>query len=232
MFCPNCGNDCKNADCCDICGQILSGIELTNTEAVSEPPVGVYEGLDGTLEISLVSLTIRKQLLSQQTEHLVLFDDIAQVKFQTAPSAGIGFLAIRNINVSKPLAETLEDATGSETALLISEDMNEEFEAIYRFLDITARKNDLVDKDGKILRSGLRKRTGAKWENVFCPCCNSWNLVVHELSSRPRNTIYGTGWTQLAGIALDLVYFIGTNRVTFECRECGHKWVRTKLKIK
>lgn len=216
MFCPNCGNDCKNADCCDICGQILSGIELTNTEAVSEPPVGVYEGLDGTLEISLVSLTIRKQLLSQQTEHVVLFDDIDQVEFHSASGEDVGFLAIREIGSDKPLAETAADAACDKKSVLLEEKENGNFLRVYQFLKYCSAKGE--QKTPEPVKNGRK----GNW----CPKCGSKNCspILLQRKSLIKYSIRKWYLTFFGMWILRLFYKLFLEGRRFECLDCGCRW--------
>ena len=219
MFCPNCGNDCGSAGKCNICGQELTRIQLVKLDSLLAHPVGIYEGLDGTLEISLASVTVRKQLPSQQTEQVILLDDIACVTFRLAAPDGIGFLALRDIHSEKPPVETEEDAACDEMALILDANMNSEFADVYTFL------NSCASKKNQEMYAGKRKKQP---KTMACPKCGSDRCEAVHVNERPTASpkIYHKSYI-LAWLLRKIRKSVIEGR-KFVCLDCGCQWYLQK----
>ena len=159
MFCPNCGNNCGDANFCSSCGQDLRSVVIGNSEPGLEPekktesqetvaveypnpPIGRYNNHDHDyVEIKKDSLVIyKKNLLQKPTLHEILYSEIRCVTHGDLGFLG-GFLSIRDIKNQSPPLLTDRNAYADETSLLFSRYQSADFRKVYEFLKACADLN-------------------------------------------------------------------------------------------
>lgn len=215
MFCPNCGKDCGDANFCSACGRELAAPAATAPINIAEPPIGIYEGIDGCVELSFCTMSFHKKIHSQIIERTVSYDDIIDVEFQEASKSDIGFLAIREKNEKLLPVETETDAAGNETALLFEKQMNEQFCNVYSYLKQYAS----AVKTG--CKSNLRRNSAA---GICCPKCKSTRCFVHVKEQyRP----FMRGKSVIIALLMIVLYVyqkLCTKSEEYICLDCGHRW--------
>ena len=190
MFCPNCGRDCADANFCPNCGQKIISSNSDVPKNIQEPPIGLYKGNDGYVEVSFQTLTVYKELPFKTVEKLMSFRDIKDVRFQQANETENGFLAIREMNDCLPVSETEWDAVVDEAALTFDVHKNEQFLNVYAFLSYckevvqtkTRLTREVRNTCPKCKSSSIRNRLVTvpvvhriEDEYICCSCGYQWN---------------------------------------------------------
>lgn len=145
MFCPNCGNNCGDANFCPECGRKLrTNAEVPTTEVKKvEPPIGKYEGTFGYVEMGVEYLTVHKMILFRTVERKIAYQDIVNVAYKKAVGLGSGYLAIRERKDRlRPIA-TSQNAASDETALCFGANTSDVFYSIYRHLETFVDPNSV-----------------------------------------------------------------------------------------
>lgn len=162
MFCPNCGNDCGDANFCSNCGQnlretsaekvVLRSVVETNEIYYPEPPIGRYNNHDHDyVEIGSDSITIfRTPLLMRETSRSILFSQIKAVSvIEARKFKNGGFLSIQDCSVGAKLKTSFNEAVNDELSIVFSWKQNDSFLTVYEFLKSYAEKafkNHQIDK--------------------------------------------------------------------------------------
>lgn len=158
MFCPNCGNDCGDANFCSNCGHDLrravnqDGLSVSRTHETNrvehkvieypEPPIGRYNNHDHDyIEIKRDSVFIyKKNFLQKPTSHEIPFSEIRCVTHGDLGFLG-GFLSVRDKKNQSPPLLTDRNAYIDETSLSFSRYQSSDFRKVYDFLKVCADLN-------------------------------------------------------------------------------------------
>lgn len=190
MLCPNCGNNCADANFCSNCGKKTTLTDWFVSVNINKPPIGRYEGLDGYIELSFCTVTFHKEMPTQTTERIMSFRDIQDVKYHQSTEQERGFFAVREINDRLPVSQTEWDALVDETALLLGENTHEKFLELFAFLSwckeaVQAREKITRDARSicpKCKSSNIKERLATvpvvhwiKDEYFCCTCGYEWN---------------------------------------------------------
>lgn len=125
MFCPNCGNNCADANFCSNCGTKLQkkdeegqGVE----QRVWEIPVGVYKVYGGHIALGPTWIEIYKKKNLQAKNHIVRFPYTQLTGVSYGRNHGLegGFAAVRwegnqDLPIPRNFGEALRDATSIQT---------------------------------------------------------------------------------------------------------------------
>ena len=125
MFCPNCGNNCADANFCPKCGTKLQekGEERQVLEQrVWEIPVGVYKVFGGHIALGPTWMEIHKKKNLKAKNHTVRFPYTQLTVISYGRNHGLegGFVAVRwegnrDLPIPKNFGEALWDATSIQT---------------------------------------------------------------------------------------------------------------------
>ena len=224
MVCPNCGKASADEKFCSNCGQEISPVEEIAAVDFPEPPIGRYEGIDGYIDLSFCTLTIRKEILGKTVEHAISFDDVTDVIFHQASDKEMGYLAIREKKGSYLPIESELDASCDEKALVFGGEMNDAFSRVYHYLVLNARLNRSADKSARPAISGQRK--------IRCPKCSSETChYCGLLGDTPgfygqRGVVYvRSSLIMFLRSILYLCRVILARKKVYECLDCGHSWI-------
>ena len=126
MFCPNCGNNCSDANFCPKCGTKLpqKGEEVQAAERrVWEIPVGVYKTFGGHIALGPTWMEIHKKKNLKSKDHTIKFPYTQLTGVSYARNNGLegGFASIRwkencHLPMPKNFNEAFRDATSIQIA--------------------------------------------------------------------------------------------------------------------
>lgn len=166
MFCPNCGNNCGDANFCSECGQDLREVKLGEIQnfavtesmraktsevekadapgfAMPNPPIGRYENLDREyIELDESSVTFyKKPILMKATKRTIPYGSVKAVAYMEGVKFRTGgFLSIQEQGNSENLKTTVQDAVTDERSISFSWKENADFLKVYEFLKNYADK--------------------------------------------------------------------------------------------
>ena len=163
MFCPKCGRDCGDAKFCPDCGQ-----ELSAEQTAIEPPVGRYEAVDGYIDVSYYTMTIHKEIDSQEVDHVIDYRHIVEVGFSLAKGGVNGYLSIREETDQLLPVENEWDAVCDEKTLRFETYKNQGFCILYTFLNHCKTIAQAQIKEKREMR-------------FCCPKCKSRNISVRYM---------------------------------------------------
>ena len=125
MFCPNCGNNCSDANFCPKCGTKLpqKGEESQVSEQrVWEIPAGVYKTFGGYIALGPTWMEIHKKKSLNSKDHTIKFPytQLTGVSYGRNNGLDGGFAAVRwegnrDLPIPKNFGEALWDATSIQT---------------------------------------------------------------------------------------------------------------------
>lgn len=143
MICPYCDSlvrDVPDNRCCPNCGGPLGEPEKPK---YPEPPLGLYERVNGFLEIQERGVRFYKSNREQITDRYIPYEELYSVHFVPAKMY-LGFLCVRErSDKTLPLVGTASKATADSTSVIFGNHKNEEFRKIYFFLKAVCECNKL-----------------------------------------------------------------------------------------
>lgn len=129
MFCPNCGNNCRDSKFCSNCGAALNCVVVQPAKPVElnnfpcDIPYGKYVACKSSLTLNKSSLVIERRPLFKKHTTTIPYSEITAVQFHRQEKIGglIEFLTIRSEGTTElPLGDDLW--TDLTTALLTVND--------------------------------------------------------------------------------------------------------------
>lgn len=137
--------------CCPNCGAVLPAPEPEKPE-FTEPPLGIYNGVYGSMEVGQSSVRIRKEriLHTDYSDFEIPYDELTGVVFQPARNRSEGYLSLRcGLNQAMPFPRNCSEGQLDLTTVIVPEDANTKFEKVSAFLNRCVEEN----------RNGSKKRT-------------------------------------------------------------------------
>ena len=171
MFCPNCGNNCGDAKFCMRCGNNLSqsmAVRSAGSGISVMPPIGIYKGLWGSLEMTTDSaIILRNGVLYGKTQIAIPYSDIRYVTYMPPKKElSIGFLSIRTCQDCEPLITHHWNAEKDKMSLTFNYVNEDAFPMVFQFLSDCARSNRaywLIQKRNS-LSTDMMKLAESKYE--------------------------------------------------------------------
>lgn len=218
MFCPNCGNNCDDANFCPNCGQKMISSDSDVPVNVQEPPIGRYEGVDGYMDISYYTLTIHKDIEHKTIETVIDYRNISKIIFSPAEGYSNGYLAVREKAETSPLVHDEWDAVCNEKALVFNKEMNGNIQRAWEYLQQFSLKIGTTDEEEK----GCGHNRSA--ELICCPHCQSSKYFVHE---KQRRRVFMSGKSPVLALWMIVLYICEkcfAKRTEYVCLDCGYTW--------
>lgn len=143
MKCEYCGSwlrEVPDNRCCPNCGGPLGSCgsdEPAEQCGFPEPPLGVYSGVNGWLEIGKNSVRIRKEKIAftKCTDYEVSYNELTGVVYQPAEGEDNGYLCLRcTLNQHTPFPADWSDGLSDPTAVVFKKGANAAFSKVNAFL--------------------------------------------------------------------------------------------------
>ena len=141
MICPYCDSRVREVPdnrCCPNCGGPLG---QQPKPKFPKPPLGVYRGVRGHLEIRENEVVFSKNFLGMgKTIAVIQYEDIKEIYCKAPTWLLAGFLCVRDWeNRKKPYSTTWQEQVQDACAIGFYNEYAEEFMQVYEFLKECAR---------------------------------------------------------------------------------------------
>jgi hypothetical protein len=121
--------------CCPNCGAVLPAPEPEKPE-FPEPPLGIYNGVYGSMEVGQSSVRLQKKItLDQYTDYEISYSELTGAVYQPARGENRGYLCLRcTLNQHTPFPRDWSDAILEPTTIVFKEGANGAFSKVNDYL--------------------------------------------------------------------------------------------------
>ena len=173
------------------------------------------------IDVSYYTMTIHKEIDSQEVDHVIDYRHIVEVGFSLAKGSVNGYLSIREETDQLLPVENEWDAVCDEKTLVINEGMNSVFSDIYTYLQ---QCKCAFTKNAERKQSDASKHSRCA-NTICCPKCKSSRYFVLD---RPYQRPFIRGKSLVLAIMMCILYLChktSSRGYVYTCLDCGNKWM-------